>query len=145
MAYRSIARQLLAVLHKGKLQGKGPFHSCPRAGKGNQESALFLLTFISITQKQAGAHTRLEPPQSYQGLLFVNADNLLCRSRKIAGSMMSCKAAWLCNKLFHYLGLAASLSSPLCPPESCLLPFLPSLHFTAHNDHEWCERSLSHD
>ncbi len=119
MAYRSIAR-LLAVLHKGKLQGKGPFHSCPWAGKGNQESALLFLALISITQKQAGAHTRLEPPQSYQGLLFVNAGNLLCRSIKIAGMCVETQGCLALQQAFSLSGPCSKLKLP--PPFSTLSP-----------------------
>ena len=55
-----------------QLQGKGPFHSSFGLWKGYHEGALLLLALIPSTQQQAGTHTRLEPPQSYQGLLLVN-------------------------------------------------------------------------
>ena len=135
-----MARQLLAVLHKGKLQGKGPLHSCPRAGKGNQESALLLLALISITQKQAGTHTRLEPPQSYQGLLLVNASSLLCvhRSSKSASTCGETQGCLALQQAFLQLGPCSKLQQD--PPP--LLPSLPSL-LQPTTVHEWCERTLS--
>ena len=55
-----------------QLEGKGPLHCSFGLWKGYHEGALLLLALIASTQKQAGTHTRLEPPQRYQGLLLVN-------------------------------------------------------------------------
>ena len=48
-----------------QLEGKGPFNSSFGLWKGYHESALLFLALVPSTQKQAGAHTRLEPAQSY--------------------------------------------------------------------------------
>jgi hypothetical protein len=55
-----------------QLQGEGPLHGSFGLWERYHEGALLLLALIASTQKQASAHTRLEPPKRYQGLLLVN-------------------------------------------------------------------------